>query len=213
MSAELHTPQTGDVLAFDEAAHRYFLNGAELPSVTTILALAGLTDWSHCSEWAKERGSIVHKAIHIELTTGLDWSSLPESLHPYVSAELQAIEDLGAEIVASELRVFSKTYGYAGTLDRLIRLPRGEKKVLALWDTKTGPVVDAYALQTAAYVEALHEMNLPELAGERVKERYALRLKPDGTYQLEPFTDRTDIVNFHAAVRVANWKRQKGIAA
>ena len=200
-------------LAFDEAEHRYFLDGVELPSVTQVLALAGLTDWSHVAEWARERGSLVHKAIHLELTTGLDWSSVHESFHPYISAELQAIEDLGAEVVFSELRVFSRIYGYAGTLDRVVRLPRGASSVLAEWDTKTGPVIDAYALQTAAYAEALHEMELPELAGERIKERYALRLKSDGTYQLEPFTDRQDIVNFHAAVRVANWKRSKGIAA
>lgn len=200
-------------LQFIEDGHQYLLDGKPLPSVTTILAEAGLTDWTHCSEWARERGSLVHKAIHIELTTGLDWSTVDELFHPYISAELQAIKDLDAEIVASELRVVSRMYGYAGTLDRLIRLPRNGRRVLALWDTKTGPVVDAYGLQTAAYAEALDEMKLPELNGERVKERYALRLKQDGTYSLEPFTDRQDIVNFHAAVRIANWKRQRGIAA
>jgi hypothetical protein len=207
------------VLHFNEDAHRYTVDGVEIPSVTQVLALAGLTDWSHCSEWARERGSVVHRAIHIELTSGLDWSTLPEPLHPYVSAELQAIEDLGAEIIASELRVYSRTYGYAGTLDRLVRLPRAGKSVIAEWDTKTGQVIDAYGLQTAAYAEALHEMaeTDPEIAallgGERVRERYALRLNPDGTYKLEPFTDRNDIVNFRAAVRVAHWKRERGIAA
>jgi hypothetical protein len=204
----LFTPP-GEGLYFDEPSHRYWLDGVELPSVTQVLAIAGLTDWSHCGEWARERGSVVHKAIHLELTGGLDWSTLPESLHPYVSAELQAIQDLGAEVVASEVRIVSKLYGYAGTLDRVVRI-NGR---LVLWDTKTGPIVPAYGLQTAAYVEAIHEMQPDFLGGQRIERRYALRLNADGTYELLPFTDRQDIVNFHAAVRVANWKRQKGLAA
>lgn len=195
-------PETG--LHFDEEQHRYFLDGVELPSVTQVLAVAGLTDWTYCSDWARERGSIVHKAIHLELTTGLDWSSLPESLHPYVSAALQAIEDLGAETIATERRVVSRLYGYAGTMDWLGRIDNR----LTEWDWKTGPLVPAYGLQTAAYAEAYAEET-----GERVARRYGVRLNSNGTYELVPFTDRQDIVNFHAAVRVANWKRQKGIAA
>lgn len=198
----LFTPP-GEGLYFDEAAHRYWFDGVELPSVTTVLAIAGLTDWTYCTEWARERGSIVHKAIHLELTTGLDWSTLPESLHPYVSAALQAITDLGGETVASERRIVSRLYGYAGTLDWLGRI-NGR---LTLWDWKTGPVIPAYALQAAAYAEAFAEET-----GERVERRYGVRLNADGTYEVIPFTDRQDIVNFHAAVRVANWKRQRGAA-
>jgi hypothetical protein len=192
------------LIDFDEAAHRYVVDGAEYPSVTQILAAAGLTDWTWCREWARERGSLVHKAIHLALTTGLDWSSVNDAFHPYISAALQVIEDLNAETVLSEGRIFSKLYGYAGTLDWVGRV-NGK---LILWDWKTGPVVPAYGLQTAAYAEAYLEET-----GERVDRRYGARLNADGTYELIPFTDRQDIVNFHAAVRIAAWKRQKGMAA
>lgn len=189
---------------FDEASHTYTVDGVVLPSVTQILAVAGLTDWTYCTTWARERGSVVHKAVHLALTEGLDWSTLDEPLHPYVSAALQAVADLGGETLASERRILSKLYGYAGTLDWLGKV-NGR---LTLWDWKTGPLVPAYGLQIAAYAEAYAEET-----GERVERRYGIRLNADGTYEAVPFTDRQDIVNFHAAVRLAAWKRQKGIAA
>lgn len=189
---------------FEPDSHTYYFDGRRVPSVTQVLAEAGLVDWTYCSEWARERGSLVHKAIALELAGGLDWSSVDETFHPYISAELQAIADLGAEVVASEMRLYSPTYGSAGTLDRVLMV-NGERW---LWDTKTGPLVPAYALQTAAYA-AMYE----EMTGERIKRRYALRVNADGTYELLPFTDRQDIVNFHAALRVVQWKRDKGIIA
>lgn len=190
---------------FDEAEHRYYFDGRPIPSVTQVLAGAGLVDWTYCSEWARERGSLVHKAIAIELAGGLDWSTVDETFHPYISAELQAIEDLGVKVVASEMRLFSEQYGVAGTLDRVVLANESD---LYLWDTKTGPMVPAYALQTAAYAEMYQEMT-----GQRIKRRYGLRLNANGTYELIPFTDRQDIVNFHAALRVVQWKREKGLIA
>lgn len=191
-------------LSFDPVEHRYWLDGRPVPSVTQVLAGAGLVDWTYCNDYARERGSLVHKAVAIELRGGLDWSSVPEEFHPYISAELQAIEDLGAEVVDSERLLVSKLHGCAGTLDRVVRV-NGD---LWLWDLKTGPVVPAYALQTAAYADMYQEET-----AQRIKRRYGLRANSDGTYELIPFTDRQDIVNFHAALRVVQWKRAKGMAA
>jgi hypothetical protein len=196
-------------LTFDEVRHEYFLEGRRIPSVTQVLSDEGLADWTYCAEWARERGSLVHKAIHLALTTGLDWSTVHETFQPYVPAELQAIEDLGAEVVHSELRVASRISWYAGTLDRIVRLPRNSGTILALWDTKTGPVHPTYAAQTAAYAEAVHEMGI--LGSERIAERYALLLRPDGTYKLEPFDNRDDIHDFRAALRMVNFKRRNGL--
>lgn len=200
----LATATTPAGFQFDETEHVYYFDGIRVPSVTQVLAGAGLTDWTFVHEWARERGSLVHKAIALELAGGLDWSSVDEQFHPYISAELQAIEDLGAEVVASEMRLYSVNFGVAGTLDRVVRV-NGE---LWLWDTKTGPLVPAYALQTAAYADMYQEMT-----GERIRRRYGLRVNANGTYELLPFTDRQDIVNFHAALRVVQWKAAKGMVA
>jgi hypothetical protein len=191
-------------LAFDPVEHRYWLDDRPVPSVTQVLAGAGLVDYTFCREWARERGSLVHKAIAIELREGLDWTTVPEEFHPYISAELQAIADLGAEVVESEKLLFSRLHGCAGTLDRVVKV-NGD---FWLWDTKTGPIVPAYALQTAAYAQMFEEET-----GVRIKRRYALRVNANGTYELIPFTDRQDIVNFHAALRVVQWKAQKGMLA
>jgi hypothetical protein len=191
-------------LAFDALEHRYWLDDRPVPSVTQVLAGAGLVDYTFCREWARERGSLVHKAIAIELREGLDWTTVPEEFHPYISAELQAIADLGAEVVESEKLLVSKLHGCAGTLDRVLRV-NGD---FWLWDTKTGPIVPAYALQTAAYAQMYEEET-----GVRIKRRYALRVNANGTYELIPFTDRQDIVNFHAALRVVQWKQNRGMVA
>lgn len=207
MTADLQIPDRITLpngLAFDEETHRYWLDDAEVPSVTTVLAGAGLVDWTYCNEWARERGSLVHKAIHIELTSGLDWASVDELFHPYISAALAALQDMRCETKVSEGRVFSRLYGYAGTLD-WIGIVDGK---LSLFDWKTGPTVPAYALQTAAYADAYAEET-----GQRVERRYAVRLKQDGTYCFEPFASRDDIVNFRAALRVVQWKREKGLLA
>jgi hypothetical protein len=191
-------------LAFDPVEHRYWLDDRPVPSVTQVLAGAGLVDYTFCREWARERGSLVHKAIAIELREGLDWTTVPEEFHPYISAELQAIADLGAEVVESERLLVSKLHGCAGTLDRVVKV-NGD---FWLWDTKTGPIVPAYALQTAAYAQMFEEET-----GVRIKRRYALRVNANGTYELIPFTDRQDIVNFHAALRVVQWKQSRGMVA
>jgi len=147
---------------------------------------------------------LVHKALHLALTRGLDWASVDETFHPFISAGLQGLKDISAETMAVEHRVFSRLYGYAGTLDWLGRIDGR----LSIIDYKTGPVVPSYGPQTAAYAEAHAEET-----GERVARRYALRLKFDGTYSIEQFTDRNDIAVFHAALRVATWKREKGLTS
>jgi hypothetical protein len=191
-------------LEFDEARHRYTLDGRELPSVTTILKDAGLVDYSYGNDYARERGSVVHKAIHLELTTGLDWSTLDEPLHPYVSAALLAIEELGAKVRYTERRVASRIFGYAGTLDLGLDLRRD----FEIWDLKSGEPPEATGIQLSGYAEALFEET-----GERARALRALRLYPDGTYKLTTYNDRQNRDRFRAAITVAAWRRERGLAA
>lgn len=189
-------------LEFDPAEHRYTVNGLEVPSVTTILKDAGMVDYSFCQEFARERGSAAHSAIHFALEGDLDESSLHPMLVGYVAAARQAVADMKLEIVAVERRVFSRSGHFAGTLDLGARL----QKKLAFFDWKTGDPPPATALQLAAYADAWYEET-----GELVSHRYAIRLFHDGRYVVIPYTDRHDIVRFRAAVTVAAWRKEKGL--
>lgn len=190
-------------LTFDPELHAYTYNGARVPSVTGVLRDAALVDYSWCTEFAMWRGSSVHEAIHVELSVGLDWSSVPEVFHPYICAARQYIDDNEAEIVECERRVVSATYLYAGTLDAILRLPNGR---LRLIDWKTGPFVRAIALQLAGYANAYFEETRTH-----VQERESVHLRPDGSYTTKQCDDRTDRDRFLAALTVANLRREYGL--
>lgn len=215
---------TDITLTFDPELHAYAYAGAPVPSVTAILRDAALVDFSFCTEFAKWRGSAVHKALHVELATGLDWSSVPESFHPFICAAKQYIEDHHAKIVEVERRVLSKLYRYAGTLDIIIEehspdicpcgivygkprppeYPPPGKLILVDW--KTGPPRPATALQLAGYALAYFEETK-----RLIHERRAVHLTPTGDYHTTSYTNRTDRERFLAALTVANLRREYGL--
>jgi hypothetical protein len=207
MTAEVYTPAEESaakpgVLVFDEGEHRYFMNGAEVRSVTGVLRDAGLVDYSYCTEFARWRGSVVHKAIQLELAGNLDWSTLSEEFQPFVNAALEMVRDLRGEIVEVERRVYSKLFGYAGTLDLILRVT--EKLILI--DHKTGPAIPATGLQLAGYEEAYCAET-----DAHISQRYACQLHADGTYSLHEFKNRTDRGRFLAAVTVVNARKEFGL--
>ena len=206
-AAEIAGPEQDRRLEFDPVEHRYFFNGAEVPSVTAILRDAGLVDFSFCSEFAKWRGSAVHQAIHLELTVGLDWASVPESFHPFISAAKQALADLGAVTEATERRVYSPAFRYAGTIDWVGPIPPAKRKVILDW--KSGPPEKVYGLQLAGYAEAYAEECRTDLIPPL---RYCCHLKQDGDYTLKPYADREDFHNFRAAIRTARLRKEYGLA-
>jgi hypothetical protein len=70
-------------------------------------------------------------------------------------------------------------------------------------DLKTGAELDTTGIQLAAYLFAWEKSGgNPGLA------RFALHLKPNGSYKLVPYRSREDLANFLAAVRVYHYKRR-----
>lgn len=142
-------------LQFDEPSHRYTVNGRVIPSVTQIISAVGLYEFDFVSREtlaiAAERGRIVHTYIEWYEQGVLDESSIDSELAGYFSAYLKMKAELNLpkpdEI---EKRVYSATYGYAGTLDQLFVKPR--------WinDHKTGVKSPVHGLQLSGYWLAEH---------------------------------------------------------
>lgn len=140
-------------LFFDEAAHRYTVNGRTIPSVTQIISAVGLYEFDFVSREtlriAAERGRIVHTYIEWYERGVLDFDSLDPELEGYLRSYIlckrhHSIPDPDQ----IEQRVYSDRYGYAGTLDQRF----GD------WinDHKTGSRDPVHGIQLSAYWLAEH---------------------------------------------------------
>jgi hypothetical protein len=176
---------TEDVFKFDEAEHRYTLNGVRLPSITWILKKRGFINDAFFDEASRVRGTAVHKACHFLVENDLNW----ETVHPGIISRVKQfkafLEDISPfTIMHAEAPVYSKIYGFAGTPDYVFET-RGE-----IWipDVKSGKSGFSAKLQTAAQEILVREW-VPITA--RVK-RFALELPETGKYKLIPHEDRGD---------------------
>ncbi len=169
--------------------------GRVVPGVTGIIRACGLMDENGWNDYARERGTAVHKAIELYEQADLDAASLDQVIIPYLDGWIAFKNDTGYESDTLEQMIYSPTYRYAGTLDQtgFIRC-----KTCVL-DIKTGSFQPWWALQTAAYN-----------AVAKAQERYSLELRTDGTWKLIKHTDKNDWRVFLACLTVAGWRAGRG---
>lgn len=192
------------MLRFDEEQHRYFLGNRELPSVTRVIDNV-LSDLSGIHpavlSTAAARGTAVHKACELSDLGLLDWSALDPILMPYVEAWERFKAETRFLPTLIEKRVYSETYGYAGTLDRVGLM--NDHTVLI--DIKSGAVYPSAGVQLAAYNRAALERG----AIEYPLPRYVVQVCDNGKYALHPFTDSADFNVFAAALQIYHFKQRK----
>jgi hypothetical protein len=181
-----------------DASHRYWLDGRELISVTTALRRAGLVDAAWFTPEATLRGTYVHEACALIDDDAL--GSFDPALSAYLAAYETFLRDVQPEWAYIEHRVCDVARGYAGTLDR-VGFVQGK---WALVDLKTGIDQPWHGPQTAAYARLM-----PHATGLK-PERFALYLRSDATYRLEPFKDRNDENVFFAALTLAQFRSEHG---
>lgn len=189
-------------LQFDEALHRYTLDGHHLPSVTTILAPITAQEYRAVDRETMERaavlGKAVHKLIELDIAGILDEDGLADALRPYLAQWRQFRDQSGFRAHFSEERSHSAKYGYAGTYDLFGTLNRK----FALIDLKrTASVPRTAGPQTAAYVQIIRENSFDLTANI---DRFALHLTPE-RWRLVPFTDPNDLRVFLAALTLHNF--------
>lgn len=142
-------------LQFDEALHRYTVNGRIIPSVTQIISAVGLYEFDFVSKQtlavAAERGRIVHTYIEWYEQGMLDESSIDPDLSGYFEAYLSCKKEglIPEHPEMIENRVYSEKYKYAGTLDQMFG---GDW----IHDHKTGAESPTHGLQLSGYWLALH---------------------------------------------------------
>jgi hypothetical protein len=212
-------------IEFNEATHRYKVNGEYLPSVTTIIDKVvpkNLSWWAmvvgvnattelikkgvvteftdpedivtsirdarlsvyHIRDEKGAEGFAIHKAAERYSKTGEipDLGQYSTDVRPKVRALANFLLDLRPRILASEVRVASLEYGYAGTFDWLVDID-GHTGIV---DLKTGKRIypDSQFPQVEAYAQAYEEMG-----NDPVEFRAILHLDPEGNYNFMESTD------------------------
>lgn len=194
-------------LEFDQVSHRYILGTRELPSVTTILKLAGLVDYD--APWftaeARERGSALHRAVLLDHENDLEEDSLDDELRARLEQfrrfkALKALRVLGAERL-----ICDPVLGYAGTYDLLVEMDLAHGRGTTLLDIKSSDTPTA-PIQTAGYTRCLR----PSIPGVIFRGQLVV----DGGAGMPKFTrhhDMNDESTFRGALIVAHWKLAKGV--
>jgi len=177
-------------LQFEAERHIYRFNGRIVPGVTSVLEPLQYLDgvpWA-VLEAAREFGTHVHLACHLWNQNLLNRAALDPALEPYLDDWITFLSESGFKVTASEEKLYSKVWGYAGTADAF-GLWRGTTWVL---DIKSGIVPDTVGPQLAAYQHA---------AAEKPRRRLCVQLTGRG-YKLHEQKDLSDFALFTSALNI-----------
>lgn len=185
-----------DELQFDADTHTYSVGGRTLPGVTELLR--PLESFEKIPpavlERARQFGSHVHMACHLDNLGELDEETLSQALLPYLLGWRQFRADRALTIHHSERPVYHHKLRYAGTPDVVGSLDR----TTCVIDIKSGIVPRSVGPQTAAYAELLQPEFGPML-------RYCLQLRSDGSYRLLPQRSPVDRNIFFSCLNLWKW--------
>ena len=187
-------------ITFDAENHQYYIDGVEVPSVTTVcrfLAYDQKSDKPWLARVAADRGTRVHAAC-AAIDYGIDQEEA-EDIAGYLKAYRRFLKDYRPDWEGIEYTVGSAELGIAGTIDRFGTLYDGRRCIL---DIKTGTQLHDAPLraQLTGYKRllALDRDFYPEYL-------YALQLSKDGTYTMVDVRQDDELLNacmfIHNAVR------------
>ena len=171
-------------LTFDPGRHAYAYLGRPVPSVTTIMrplyaaAYAGMPR-ERAAE-ALARGTAVHQCVE-SYERGMGYG---KAYAGYLRAWAAFRRDFGfvTAPTAIETRLYSPTWGYAGTPDIVF-----DGVVIDVKSSETPCPITA--VQTAAYAELLR------WAGVKITKRIGVALREDGSYDARGYSDDHNDLN------------------
>ena len=177
-------------ITFDAENHQYYIDGVEVPSVTTVcrfLAYDQKSDKPLPAREAADRGTRIHAAC-----AAIDYGIEPEEtddISGYLKAYCRFLKDYRPDWEGIEYTVGSAELGIAGTIDRFGTLYDGRTCIL---DIKTGSQLHDAPLraQLTGYKRLLAIDR-----GFYPDHLYALQLSKDGTYHLREVRQDDELLN------------------
>ena len=108
-------------LTFEEERHLYYLNGLEVPSVTTLMKPLSSDFYSTVDpevlNKAAKRGTAIHNAVENYAKFGIE--DIPPVYSGYFAGFREWWDSRKPEVLATETKVYHKILRYAGTVDLL----------------------------------------------------------------------------------------------
>jgi len=187
--------------------HHYFADGKRTPGVNEILAEVGLIDFSGINarilDLACDLGTAAHQATALDDINDLDFDTLSPGLLPYVQAwqKFKADYKISFRREQIEQKLYSKKWGFCGTLDRLPVIIGGK---LTLIDLKTSTAMQKYFRLTTAAYALLAEENFPKM---KIRQRWGVQLLPTGRYKIHVYDDPRDKQYFLSALTLYQFKK------
>lgn len=198
---------------FDPQDHIGRMNGEVWPSVTQLLQEFKLIDYSGVPERTLEDKRVLGTRVH-HATALIDRQDLDEAdtekrfpeILPYLEAyrKFRIVEHFEpAEEKAG--RMVSLKWRFHGEMDEHgFRIARYGKELYIVDYKCTFRMFNSTGPQTFAY-----KMLLAECKKVKITKRFGLLLKPTGSYDLVPFTDKNDEQDFKACLWLHWQKRNK----
>ena len=171
----------------DKPALRYWFGKEVYRAMTVDPSLSekdALAAPYRSSKTAMSRGTTVHSIVEAYKHTKKYLENVPEDFKPYAQAFYTWFQDNDVEIIENEKTVVSKKYGYAGTLDLVVKFKKNGRTLIA--DVKTGK--DIYTdvfLQLSAYKQAYEENGGDEVGIGVILLSTGADGKPTGKYKFE----------------------------
>lgn len=153
-------------------------------------------------EYARQRGTAVHRACELHDRGTLDEQSLDPVIVPYLNAYKSFLQQTGFRPELIEEQFEHPALVYRGTLDRAGKL--GFRRTLV--DIKVVAAIQvASRVQLSAYAELCNRHRI------LIDERRILQLKPNGSYTLtDPYACGDDFRVFVALLTIKNWRGKYG---
>lgn len=183
-------------LEFDREVHAFKLDGRPVPSITQCLVMSDLIDTQWFTEYGRERGSAVHRACHYLDENDLDPGYLDGEQTGYLDAWDLFFKQHHCQWIEIEKPAYSIPLQIAGIPDRVGLVDRE----MSVVEIKTGSLYTVTGVQLALQARIV--------APTDPLNRYAVQLKPDGTYFLQPYKDRNDFKVAMAALTITHFKRR-----
>ena len=177
-------------ITFDTENHKYYIDGVEVPSVTTVcrfLAYDQKSDKPWLARAAADRGTRIHEACAM-----IDYGEDPDEdfeIAGYLKAYRRFLADYKPQWDGIEYMTGSIAAGIAGTIDRFGKMD-GKECIL---DIKTGSKMHTPMLtaQLTGYARLL----IWERTDFVPFNLYGLQLQKDGTYFLKRYEMDTKLLD------------------
>jgi hypothetical protein len=181
-----------------------------VPSVTEVLASAGLCEdyrfLGDKREFYQERGQALHACIQWFEEGTLDEATVHPEIAPGLAAYRRFVEETGYMVMASEVELFHRDYGFCGHIDSVGALGIEYKTVLVDFKYSDSPDVKGARYQLAGGYRLLWEHNHPD---KKVDNCLVVALRKDGTYKAHEVMDDYASQVFLAALIVHQERAKK----